>query len=265
IVHVLARGQRYEAANYPNVTIPTNIDLVPSTKSEFGPFYASLYDKTLAKTPKAVVTEYAWDSSTCDPCPTPALNEGDLTVLGLDVLDGASWVVPEVEVKNADKLDPQDLQTVKAYLDQAQSQVRARHSGGRAWGFVLTRLHARYDRRSLGEDLVFKAAPPIAGGREFLTDGASLEQGAVSYGTNQFQGRYAIRYPWTGPIACSKPVRGRWGGPPTGAPSLPLAAQDTAFAPRGRELGAFAESPVPELGVAGRKQRPGQPVDLKRR
>ncbi|MER2566935.1 MAG: DUF2330 domain-containing protein, partial [Myxococcaceae bacterium] len=34
IVHVLARGQRYEVANKPNVTIPTNIDLVPSTKSE---------------------------------------------------------------------------------------------------------------------------------------------------------------------------------------------------------------------------------------
>jgi hypothetical protein len=29
IVHVLARGQRYEVANKPNATIPTNIDLVP--------------------------------------------------------------------------------------------------------------------------------------------------------------------------------------------------------------------------------------------
>jgi hypothetical protein len=263
IVHVLARGQRYEVANYPNVTIPTNIDLVPSTKNEFGPFYASLYDKTVAKTPKAVVTEYAWDSSTCDPCPIPALDEADLLTLGLDVLDGKGFVVPEIEVKNADKVDPQDLATVKSYIDQALSQVRYRHSNGQgAWGFVLTRLHARYDKSSLGEDLVFKAAPPIAGGREFLTNGTTLEQGAVSYGSNQFQGRYAIRYPWTGPIACSNPVRGRWGGPPQGGRPPPLAAQDTAFAPRGRELGTFAESPVSELGVSGKKQRAGQPVNL---
>jgi hypothetical protein len=31
------------------------------------------------------------------------------------------------------------------------------------WGFVLTRLHARYTKDNLGEDLVFKAAPPIYG------------------------------------------------------------------------------------------------------
>ncbi|MDP3234291.1 MAG: DUF2330 domain-containing protein [Myxococcales bacterium] len=263
IVHILARNQRYEAANYANTTIPTNIDLVPSTKNEFGPFYASLFDKTLAKTPKSVVTEYAWDSSTCDPCPIPALDESDLTTLGLDVLDSAKFVAPEIEVKNMNKLDPQDQQTVTQYLSAIQQQVRARHTGGQgAWGFVLTRLHARYDKTSLGEDLVFKAAPPIAGGREFLTNGTSLEQGSVSSGNNQFQGRYAIRYPWAGPIACKNPVRGRWGGNPNGGGSAPLAAQDTAFAPRGKDLGTFAESPVSELGVSGKKERAGQPVNL---
>jgi hypothetical protein len=30
--------------------------------------------------------------------------------------------------------------------------------------FVLTRLHARYHKDALGEDLVFRAAPPIMGG-----------------------------------------------------------------------------------------------------
>ncbi|MBL8921806.1 MAG: DUF2330 domain-containing protein [Myxococcaceae bacterium] len=264
IVHILARNQRFESANYPNVTIPTNIDLVPSTKSEFGPFYASLFDKTLAKAPKAVVTEYSWDSSTCDPCPIPALDETDLTTLGLDVLDSGKFVAPEIEVKNMDKLDPQDQQTVTYSLNQLQSQIRQRHSGGQgAWGFVLTRLHARYDKSSLGEDLVFKAAPGIAGGREFLTNGTSLEQGAVASGNNQFQGRYAIRYPWTGPIACKNPVRGRWGANPNGGQAPPLAAQDTAFAPRGKDLATFAESPVSELGVSGKKQRAGQPANLK--
>jgi hypothetical protein len=29
---------------------------------------------------------------------------------------------------------------------------------------------------------------------------------------NNFQGRYIIRHPWTGEIACENP-RGQWGGP----------------------------------------------------
>jgi hypothetical protein len=86
IVHVLAKGQRYEVANYPNVTIPTNIDVSEKAKGEFGPFYAALFDRTLEKTPKAVITEYSWDAGTCDPCPSPALNPGELMTLGADVL-----------------------------------------------------------------------------------------------------------------------------------------------------------------------------------
>ncbi len=263
IIHVLARNQRYQVANYPNVTIPTNIDLVPSTKHEFGPFYASLFDKTQSKTPKSVVTEYAWDSSGCDPCPIPGLDESDLTTLGLDVLDSAGFVAPEIEVKNMTKLDPADQQTVTTYLNVIQSQVRSRHTNGQgAWGFVLTRLHARYDKGSLGEDLIFSAAPPIAGGREFLAGSGGLEQGAVSYGNNQFQGRYAIRYPWAGPIACSNPVRGRWGGNPNGGATSPMAVQDSAFAPRGKDVGTYAESPVSELGLAGKKKRAGLPIGV---
>jgi hypothetical protein len=141
-------------------------------------------------------------------------------------------------------------------------RVLLQRRGLNAYGFVLTRLHARYDKESLGEDLVFKAAPPIAGGREFLTDGQKLEQGAVPYGTNNFQGRYAIRHPWKGPIACANPVRGRWGGPPAGeALKPPVAATGTAFAPRKAELAeSLAESPVAELGIKGKKERAGIPL-----
>jgi hypothetical protein len=85
IVHVLARNQRYELANLPNVTIPTNIDLAPSAKSEFPFFYVSLFDRTLAKNPKAVITEYAWQATSCDPCPTSPLSQADFATLGADV------------------------------------------------------------------------------------------------------------------------------------------------------------------------------------
>ncbi len=226
IVHVLAKNQRYEVANFPNVTIPTNIDLVPSAKAEFPFFYVSLFDRTLAKHPGAVITEYAWQATSCDPCPTAPLTDADMTTLGLDVLPQGP----------RDEWNP---------------------SGS----FVLTRLHARYDKSSLGEDLVFRAAKPIVGGREFLTDGKVLEQGSRPDALNNFQARYAIRYPWAGEVKCQAPVYGRWGGPPTGAASAPRAAADTALLARDpSKVDALAESPVAELEVKGRKGRAGEPL-----
>jgi hypothetical protein len=213
IVHILAPGQRYEVANYPNVTVPTNIDVADETRQRFGEFYAALFDATLEKNPKAVVTEYAWDSGSCDPCPTPPLSRSDLTLLGDDVLSATA---------------------------------------GRIRGYVLTRLHARYDRDALGEDLVFKAAEPIVGGREFRA-GGGLEEGAKPSGINNFQGRYAIRHPWEGAIECESPRRGNWGGPPDGQKKQIAAATGTAFAPRGNlGLANVIRSGVPALGIAGK-------------
>jgi Uncharacterized protein conserved in bacteria (DUF2330) len=260
IVHVLARNQRYEVANYPNVTIPTNIDLVPSAKSEFGPFYASLFDRTVKKNAQAVVTEYAWDSATCDPCPTPPLTVAELMLLGLDVIDGGP-PYPELELKNRSEVTPEEASLADNAIRNLQQQIgyrRAASKGGMR--FVLTRLHARYNKSSLGEDLVFKAAPPIVGGREFLKDGKELEQGSVAASLNNFQARYAIRYPWTGEIACNNPVRGRWGGPPNGQRNKPLAAEDLGLVKRDAKLEKLTESPVAELGVKGLKDRAGIPV-----
>jgi hypothetical protein len=225
IVHILAKNQRFELANYPNVTIPTNIDLVPSAKSEFPYFYVSLFDRTVKANPKAVVTEYAWQASSCDPCPTSPLAPEDFETLGADVVPSKGKVV-----------DPYDA----------------------SQGYVLTRLHARYDKTSLGEDLVFKAAGPIVGGREFLRDGKALEQGFRADTINNFQARYAIRYPWAGKVECANPVYGRWGGPPNGAAPNTQAARDTAFVPRDpNKVEKLAESPIAELQVKGLKGKAG--------
>ena len=210
LVHILARGQRYQVANYKNATIPTNIDVKDEVRKRFGEFYAALYDKTQAKNPGAVITEYAWDASTCDPCPGPNLNGGDFLTLGADVLPGT----------------PQ-------------------------YGFVLTRLHARYTKEQAKEDLVFEAAPPITGGREVYVDKNELEQSSKADSINNFQGRYAIRHVWEGEITCDNPVRGRWGGPPSGtAQPQPSAAQDTAFVKRGAfELTANVMRDIPEIDI----------------
>jgi MYXO-CTERM domain-containing protein len=232
IVNILAPQQRFEMANYPNVTIPTNIDVKPSVKDSFGAFYAALFDATIEKHKGAIVTEYAWQATTCDPCPGPALDASDFATLGADVLLGS--------------------REKPAAYDNAD--------------FVLTRLHARYGKE-LQNDLVFKQAGPIAGGREHVQSGGTLEEGAVASDTNNFQGRYAIRYPWTGPLRCNNPVRGRWGGPPRELYAQPgfqatgtKAALDLAAAPRGAiQLTNVIARDIPELALRAGAQAPEPP------
>jgi MYXO-CTERM domain-containing protein len=208
IVSILAPNQRYELANYKNVTIPTNLDVRDEVRTRFGEFYAALFDRTVEQNPGAVVTEYAWDASSCDPCPGPQLDYSDFTTLGADVL------------------------------------------GDQQYGFVLTRLHARYGKDGAPNDLVFRKAAPIVGGREQRDGKGRLEERSQESGINNFQGRYAIRHPWTGPIDCMSPRRGIWGGPPGGEQRADQAATNIAFAPRGNvELPKLVAQDVPEIGV----------------
>jgi len=230
IVTILAPGQRYEVANYDNVAVPTNVDVSDATRERFASFYATLFDDTVQRHPRSVVTEYSWSSNSCDPCPTPPLQTSDLMTLGADVLP--STAPPPPPGGGAPVLRP----------------MRRPPSGT----FVITRLHARYSKDALGDDLVFRAAPPIVGGREFVQDGTKLEQGARPDATNNFQARYVIRHSWTGPIACKNPMRGVWGGPPgrdawsTGAPEV-KAASRIGLVPRAGalSLAAFVRGALP--------------------
>ena len=207
---ILAKGQRYEVANYDNVAMPTNVEVADATRRQFGSFYASLFDAVVEKHPRAVVTEYSWDAASCDPCPIPPLEDADLATLGADVIPSAN-------------------------------------DGG---GLVVTRLHARYARDSLGDDLHFRPAPGIVGGREGAGPGAQPDS------TNNFQARYVIRHKWAGKVACENPRYGEWGGPPDGQPPMPVPAVDLAFAARDADLGALVKSGLPE----GMTLSNGQPV-----
>jgi hypothetical protein len=212
---VLHPTSRFELANYPNVFIPTNLEVTDEVRKDFPSFYAELFDQTLAKmNNKAVVTEYAWQTTSCDPCPVPPLDPNDLATLGDD------------------------------------SQIG--QGGFASW--VLTRLHTRYSKDTLGEDLVFKEAGAAEGGRANW-DGTNIASKVVQGGTNNFQGRYIIRHYWSGPVKCDHPTWGRWGGPPSGGGTRqPTAAKGLANAPRGKlALNKVVRSPVPTLGI------PGQP------
>jgi hypothetical protein len=76
IVSVLAPGQRYEVANYKNVTIPTNLDVKDAVRDKFGEFYAALFDRTIEKNPGAVVTEYSWHGEQLRPVPGAGDRDG---------------------------------------------------------------------------------------------------------------------------------------------------------------------------------------------
>ncbi|MCA9531847.1 MAG: DUF2330 domain-containing protein [Myxococcales bacterium] len=195
IVQILARGQRYEVANYDNVAIPTNIRVDDAVRSDFGGFYDALFRKTTASHPGAVVTEYAWDAGSCDPCPSPPLQGDELMTLGADVVGagGGPTIGPDGQPIGRGVIPPTPNLN----------------------GFVLTRLHYRYDKDQLGRDLVFRVAKPIVGGRGTPDARGELpERAPQPSSVNNFQGRYVILHPWEGAVACENPIRGQWGGPP---------------------------------------------------
>ncbi|PRP91133.1 hypothetical protein ENSA5_58700 [Enhygromyxa salina] len=224
LVHVLAPKERYQAANYPNVTIPTNLVVKDEVRERFGQFYVSLFDHTLAQNPKAVVTEYAWSASSCDPCPEPGLSTEELIVLGADVLP----------------------RYAAGFDDQGQlkqdSDVRWQISGD----FVLTRLHARYDKDTLGEDLVFERAKGIAGGQGMPVNGKVDPEVRETGDWNSFQGRYVILHYWEGAVRCMRPLWDQWGGPPSGhegqGQGQVEVARQLAFESRDAKLSSFVTS-----------------------
>jgi MYXO-CTERM domain-containing protein len=360
IVYVIATD-RYAVANYPNVTIPTNLDVTENARASFGAFYASLYDRTLERNPGAVVTEYAWQASSCDPCPgdTQGMTGNDLASLGADVmpnmrmsaagflggfgrLGGSAPTIRQTATTVTGKLPPEVVQRIvrqnfgrfrlcyenglrnnpnlqgkisvkfeigpkgdvlsakdsgsdlpdmgvvncvtrgfsnlsfpepedhknvsvvypmvfspgsgapapSASVDGGSTPPRPINVSSNKGPIVVTRLHARYGKSSLGSDLVFKVADPIIGGRE-SSGGAALEHGAtITTGTSSFQARYAIRHPWQGPIACESPRRGVWGGPWPDAGASPgtMSATKLAYAPRGNvTLASFTTATAADL------------------
>ncbi len=143
IVYTLTRNGRTEATNYRNVKLPTDLELPLYVEKEFAKLTKAMFaHQTLKQRMGVVFTEYAWDMSWCDPCASPPLSHEELQKLGVFWLDEASQGAPPV---------------------------------------FLTRLHARYDRESFPEDLVFQ------------------ETGDK----NNFQARYILRRPWTGDMSCA--------------------------------------------------------------
>lgn len=130
------------------------------------------------------------------------------------------------------------------------------------WPQVITRLHLRYEKDGVGEDLAFASADPIVGGQDAFgnsgfADPTQFEQGTENLGYNQFRARYFIAHEWRGPVNCSNPEYGRWGGNPEtggGAPQTVSAlSPNTTGAPvfraTNRPVAELVVEDVPEIGL----------------
>jgi hypothetical protein len=121
VIYALTRTGRVESTNYRTVMMPTGMDIPVFVKSDFGPFYQAAFQHEHEKErSRALVTEYAWNMSWCDPC-------------------------------SADPLTPSELRQLGAFWKSESNDYH-----GAAAPAFLTRLHVRYDNEHFPEDLAFQ-------------------------------------------------------------------------------------------------------------
>jgi hypothetical protein len=147
VVYVLTRQGRVEATNYRTVKVPTDAELPLTVRDDFASVYRAMFDQQARREDmRAVFTEYFWDMSWCDPCAANPLTPEELRAAGV------FWL----------------------------PSVTGATSG--AAPVMVTRLHLRYTRDTLPEDLMFQQTAD----------------------RQPFQARYVLRHPWTGaPDACA--------------------------------------------------------------
>jgi hypothetical protein len=213
VINILARGQRYEPANYASILPDSNVEVNDAAKAQFAPFHEAMIERALARSPRGIVTEFAGPVTVCDTCLTGSVSAAEMLSFG------------------ADAIPPPP-------------------NGDRTSGFVLTRLHTRYVPEGVVDDVTFRPAPPIAGGREVHAADGEFEKGAHASDANDFRTRYVVRHPWTGNIACTEPHRGTWGGYPGGALPAPMVAHSIGLVgPTKMELGVFLREDLPNLDL----------------
>jgi MYXO-CTERM domain-containing protein len=270
IVYVLDPEQRYEAKNYNNLFPPTNIEVDFAVKERIGEFYAALQDIIAQKSPNSFLNEYAWSADGCgQPCATEPLMIAELLSLGADVFEQA---VPKEEknpkpveptkeelaaFKEATKdLKPKERKAKEKQAKEDRKTVAARQALVSRHKYVVSRLHYRYDDKSLPNDPKFGAASgPVEGGvaqPKGPKGEASTEVKAAS--ANKLQTRYNNFHPWVPVIQCPNPERYRWGKAPRDYRGLRKTwiAEDLTRKSRTQiKPAAMIKTPIPSLGITG--------------
>lgn len=261
-IYVLHPDQRFEVKNYPNVFPPTNVEVDFKVKERMGEFYAALHDLLLAKQPMGFLTEFAWSAKGCgQPCPGEPLLINELLSLGGDVFETK---VPkeEREPKPPDMTDEEKKQfddikdkKKKKEIEDMRKETARRKALVARHHYVLSRLHHRYDRKTLPKDVEIGPAEGIHGGVDIPQgEKATLPLDVKPSAENQFQVRYLSYHQSPAIPHCDKPERWRWGKAPRTYLGLRKiwVAQDMATRNRTSHKPAdLVITPVPELGLAG--------------
>jgi hypothetical protein len=269
-VYVLDPEQRYESKNYNDLFPPTNVEVDFAVKERIGEFYNALGDIIEAKTPNSFLLEYAWPSDGCgQPCATEPLQIAELLSLGGDVFEQsvpkdeknpkppeqtkeekdafkeATKDLKPKERKDKEKQDKEDRQTVAS-----RQALVGRHK------YVLSRMHYRYDDKSLPKDpKIGPASGPVEGGVA-TPKGAKGEAptDVKPASANKFQLRYNNFHPWVPVIQCQNPERYRWGKAPRDYRGLRKTwiAEDLTRKSRTQIKPAeVVKTPIPSLGLMG--------------
>ncbi|MFO0597276.1 MAG: DUF2330 domain-containing protein [Myxococcaceae bacterium] len=249
IVHIIAKS-RYEVANRPNVFVPTNLDVKLAVQPVFGPFYSDLVNKTFEKNAGAAVTEFAWKGALPPPQSTIGMSGGGGAMFGSSC-DPAVPQMVTVDDPLARNLGADVIPGIKTDTQVAQFAADA----------TVTRIHLRYTKDSLTDDLVFRQADPIHGGIPGVEKTETAKE-------NRFQGRYIM---WRKGSICSGLGIGYGGlggayGPSGGIISSGLAGTNAVMAKATKLEKPFEDylvTDIPELGITGKGKTP-PPADPKK-
>jgi hypothetical protein len=141
VLYVLTQKGRVETTNYRTVKMPSDAELPTYVRGDFSSVYRAVFDEQARReNMRAVFTEYFWDMSWCDPCAADPLTPAELREAGV------FWVATPAEV------------------------------GVAPLPVMITRLHLRYTRATLPEDLMFQETQD----------------------RQPFQARYVLRHAWKG-------------------------------------------------------------------
>jgi MYXO-CTERM domain-containing protein len=226
IIYVIDPEARYETKNYKTIFPPTNVQLDFTAKERMGEFYNALYDLILKKHPQSFLSEFAWPAEGCgQPCATEPLMISELLSLGADVFEQS---VPDAErhpkppelTKEQEKAFKETIKDLKPKEQREREKVfkaeratvverqalLARHK------YVVSRLHYRYDAKTLPNDPQLGTAPAASGGTAQPKGKDGEASTEIKTGeSNKLQIRYNNFHPWVPVIQCQSPDRYRWG------------------------------------------------------
>ena len=125
-VYAITRQGRVEPVNYRSLKLPEEVDVPAFVKGDFSAVWRAAFDQLVRKHGMGVVyTEYAWDMTWCDPCPSPALTREEQQALGVWWLGepNSSVFVTRLHARYDRESFPEDL-VLQTTADRANFQCR---------------------------------------------------------------------------------------------------------------------------------------------